>query len=503
MKLVRIFIIIFVLGVISEPDILARDNLQLTFNSALEIAMRNSYRIKRLEMNIERTQHWLSAQRAGLKSRVYLNLQSPNLQRISDYKWDSNLNRDVIVRQNTQRWQGNLSIRQPVILFGYPTNGYISLNYRIYRYLQKDDGLSDISYYNRLYFRFEQPIFMPNRLKNDLERAELDLKGSTLNYIGDLVEIIEDIGDDYYDFFKLAYENIIHQKKLDNLLIIDGHVKELANKESSREIEAVRTELEIANARENLLENRSDLRRNSADLKQKLRISSEDSLYVVPKIEINSIHIDPENAVQLGFSQSPRLQRLELDRRRSEINVENQKGNNAFRVNLEVTYGLEKQNDRFETIWEKYDNSNSVSVNAYIPIWDWGQRNERIQAETVNLRRSELNIEESKEYLKKNILNTVTNFNEYLERSLNMKESIELAENITKYSIDQYKNGEISLQDLLQIVNNQEETELKFLDVYLGYKRALLDLKVITYFDFEKNVSILDELNMDHLDKTD
>ena len=65
---------------------------------------------------------------------------------------------------------------------------------------------------------------------------------------------------------------------------------------------------------------------------------------------------------------------------------------------------------------------------------------------------------------------------------------------VAALSLDQYKHAEISLQDLLQIVTNQKETELKFLDVYLGYRRALLDLKVITYFDFEKNVSLLDEL---------
>lgn len=207
--------------------------------------------------------------------------------------------------------------------------------------------------------------------------------------------------------------------------------------------------------------------------------------------------------MQLGFKQSPGLQSLKLDRRRSEINVENQKGNNAFRVNLEMTYELEKQNDQFETIWEKYDHSNSVSINAYIPIWDWRHRNERIQAETVNLKRSELVIEESRESLKQRILNTVTNFNEYLQRCLNRRESLELAENITQYSVDQYKNGEISLPDLLQILNNQEETELKLLDVYLGYKRALLDLKVITYYDFEKNVSVMDQLNLENLDNDD
>ncbi len=490
-----IFIPLISLG-LSVSDLPAADITRLTLNSAVEIAMSNSYRIKRLEMNIDRTRHWLKAERAGLKSKVSVNLRTPDLNRISDYKWDSILNRDVIIRQNTQRWQGDLSIRQPVILFGYPTNGYVSLNYKMYRYMQKDNGNTDTNYYNRLYIRFEQPLFLPNRLKNDIERAELDLEGSTLNYISDVVGIYEDIGDDYYDIFNRAYKNIIYQAQLENLEQIKNIAIRFAENDSTRSIEQIHTNLEITNVRENLLGNKSALRREFADIKQKLRLNLMDSLFVLPEIEIKPIVINLERAIQYGVNHNPKLQRLQLDKRRREISVESQKGRNSFRVNLEMTYGLEKQNDRFQTMWDEYDNSNSVSVNAYIPIWDWGQRKERIQAELVNVKQNELNIEETIESIKKRIITTATNFNEFLQRSLNMKNSMEIAADITRISINQYESGQVSLQDLLLIVDKQKETEQKFLDVYLDYKRALLDLIVETYYNYEKNVLLLEELNL-------
>ena len=95
----------------------AKDGKQLTLNSMVDIAINNSYQTKRLEYDIKRSIHWLNAERAGLKTQIYMNLISPDLQKISEHKWNSNLFRDEIVRQNTQHWQSDLAIKHPLILW--------------------------------------------------------------------------------------------------------------------------------------------------------------------------------------------------------------------------------------------------------------------------------------------------------------------------------------------------------------------------------------------------
>ena len=89
--------------------------------------MDSSYRIKMVKMGVERSRLWLKARQASLKSRVYMNIQAPEHKVESEFEWDSNKQKDVIVYQNTTRWQMDLAIRQPVIIMGYPTNGYLSL----------------------------------------------------------------------------------------------------------------------------------------------------------------------------------------------------------------------------------------------------------------------------------------------------------------------------------------------------------------------------------------
>jgi len=474
----------------------SQKSIQLTLESAVNIAMENSYRVRQLRLGIERTRAWLKVERAGLKSRVYMNLRAPEFKAISDYKWNSTLQRDEIVRQNTRLWQANLAIRQPVILFGYPTNGYLSLNNKIYRYLQRD-GMNTLSYYNRYFLEFEQPLFKPNRLRNDIERAELDLERRELQYIDDLVDMINDIADDYYRLFQLSYQNKIYRTNVRNLEQILAIAESNLPQPNETTIEISQVKIELANAREQLLENQSTKRMEFARMKQRLRLHDSDSIFVESYTNFTPIEVDIEEAIEYGYNLRPRLKLLRINERRNEIDLENAKGVNSFGVDVQMTYGLEKQDEDYEDLWMNHDNSYSVSVNAYIPLWDWGQREARIEAEKISLKMSRLTIEESREEIKTEIKNAVSNLREYQTRALNMRKNMDMAQEISAISIEQYNNGQIALQNLLQNITRQRDTELNFLEAYLGYRRSLLDLMVNTYYNFENDISLIDQFRLE------
>lgn len=488
--------IILALGcsLLNSPNIVsAQQHVVLTFDSAVNIAMKNSYRIRQLELGIERTRYWLKANRAALKSKVYLNLHSPEYEAVSDYKWNSTLQKDEIIYQNTSLWQMDLSIRQPVVILGYPTNGYLSLNNKVYRYLQKTDGEKDIKYYNRHFVKFEQPLFKPNTLKNNIEDAELDLEENELDYLSDQIDMIDDIADDYYDLFELAYMNNIFAHEADNLEKIYDIAVEFAAQDSNLTLEAIQAKIEYANAQEDLLENQSDTRLEISRMKQRLRMSDLDSLTIGElDVSIKPIDINIDRAIQYGYTLRPRLRLLDIRRRKDEIDVNNAEGWDAFYVNLEMTYGLEKQDEYYEELVNDYDNSYSVSVNAYIPIWDWGRRKARIEAERISLKKTELYIEESRNQIRSEIINAVANLKEYQTRAINLQNNLEAMHEITEISIEQYRNGEISFNDILQVVVRERETQSNFLDAYLGYKKSLLTLMINTYYDYERDVPLID-----------
>lgn len=469
--------------------------IQLTLESAVEMAMDDSYRVRQLRLEIERTRSLLSAQRAGLKSRVYMTFAAPNFERVSEHKWNSTLRRDEIVRENSRMWQMDFSVRQPVVLLGYPTNGYLSLNNRVYRYTQFAQQ-RDITYYNRYFFRYEQPLFQPNRLRNDLEGAELNLQRSELAFQDDVVDILDDIADDYHQLFRLAYRRQIYTELVTNLEEAAAAARAIGAADSTRSIDANQAQVALANARERVQRARSDFRLSSSRIKQRLGLEEEDSLVVVPRLRVTPIEVDVERAIGYGTTLRPQLRTLDIRKRMDELDLENTRGNNSFRMNLELTYGREMQDPVLQQLWTEPNNSYTVGLQGYIPVWDWGARRARIEAEKLSLQRTELYIEEARRGIRTEIQNVVRNLDEFQQRAMNMEENLELARQVSAMTLGQYRAGRIGMLELLQAVERQSDTADNFLDAYLGYQDALLNLKQLTYYDFESGVPLLERFGL-------
>lgn len=198
--------------VVLAPRIHAQQSelVELTLESAVELAMGQSYSVRQLQMGVDRTRSLLKAERAGLKTRVDLELMAPEFEAISDYEWNSDLGRNELVRENSRRWEANLSVQQPVILFGYPTDGYLSFNTQLYRHTELQDDEPFTSYYNRYFLAYEQPLFQPNELKYELRQAELELEEADLEFQESVIGLIDDIADDYYELFEVAHQRVIY-----------------------------------------------------------------------------------------------------------------------------------------------------------------------------------------------------------------------------------------------------------------------------------------------------
>jgi outer membrane protein len=479
-----------------RPDGSSSRGILLTVDSAIEIAMGNSYRIRQLELMKERTRLQLRSSLAGLKSQVYMNLRVPEISAVAEEKWNSSLKKNEIIHEDTRRWQMDLSIRQPVVLFGYPTNGYLSLNNKIYKYLQKD-GETDIDYYNRFFVRFEQPIFLPNFLKNNIERAELELEENDLEYIVDRVRLIDQISDDYYDLFEVVYKDNVYRDQVQTLETIERITQTLVNEYPSRAIELTQVQVELTNARERDMQNKSSIRREITYLKQRLHLAQQDSVYIEPVVSITPVEVDVEKAVQNGYSLHPNLRNWDIRKRRSELTLSSTKGRDAFHINIEATYGLENNEDRFESIWEKYDRSHSVMLNAYVPIWDWGRRRDRVQAAEISVERMDLYIEETRISIRNGIVSAADRLKENQQRILNIQDNTGMASDITKVGIEQFQNGTINAQAVLLMLSTQQETEMNFLAAYLSYRRALQSLMLQTYYDYENDMSLFDKFGVD------
>ncbi|MFC1543678.1 TolC family protein [Gemmatimonadota bacterium] len=463
--------------------------INLTVERMIELGLRDSYQVQRLVLEVERTRSNLRAEQAGLKSRVELEVLAPEFEAITDYKWNSILQRNELVHENTRRAQAILSVRQPVILFGYPTDGYLSLNTRIYRYSQLAEE-RDVRYYNRYFVAYEQPLFQPNEMRHDLEEAELDLEEAEIDYQNEVIEMLDDLSDEYFELLEAAYERVIAESRVATLETATAAARSLAGADPARAIELDQLQVELANAQEQVQQASSSYRLQAENIKQSLRLPQDVSIEVDPDLVVRPVGVDPERALEYARTLAPRLRNLAIQLRGSEINLAQTKGRDSFRVDVELTYGRETQNESLNNLWAEPRNSYTVNVEATVPIWDWGERRHRITASEYSLQRTHLQIEETETEIVTNVRNVILNLEEYEQRALNMQENLGLAGRVTQSSLDRYEAGEIALVNLLQTISRESDTAANFMDAYMGFHQQLLRLRQLTHYDFEFDMPV-------------
>lgn len=486
-----------VAALVPAPAAHAQNILDLSLDRMVDLAMRSSYQVRQLNLSIDRTTYNLEAQRARLRSRIDLELSAPDFRSVSENLWNSTEGRYDIVRENSRRLEAELSVRQPVILFGFPTNGYLSLNNQIYRYSQiGEDGDRDLRYYNRAFIEYTQPLFQPNNLRNDLEFAELELEGSQLGFVGDVVELVGDVSDDYFRLFDHAYSERIRLALVSNLEDAMTAAEQRANGDTSRAIDRDQVRVELANARERLQQVRSQFRLSVTSLRTRLNIPAGDSIVLTPSIEIAPVNIDPDAAVRHAFNLTPRMRQLAIQHRRNEMNLNATKDNGGLQLNLRMTYGREMRDPDFSSMWDHPTNSYTLGMNGQIPIWDWGERKARINAAEINVLQTDLRIEEAELDIQASVQSEIRNIAEFQSRALAMEDNLTLASNLSAQGLERYRRGEISILEVIQAFRRESDTAENLLDAYLGWRRSLRELQQLTFYDFESNRTVLDRFGV-------
>jgi outer membrane protein TolC len=466
--------------------------IDLTVERMVQLTLSNSFQVRLLNMSVEQTRLGLRAERAGLRSSVSLTVSAPDFSSVSQSRYNSVLGRNEIVSENSRRWEAQLSVRQPVIAFGYPTNGYLSLNNRMYRYTQiDDDGSSDLTYYNRYFVQYTQPLFQPNSLKNSLEQAELNFEDAEIDYYGDVMSIINSTTNNYFSLFETAYEQVIANSYIARLEQAAATAQSLAATTPSRAIEVNQMNVELANAREQLQRLTSEFRLDTEQLKTSLNLAPTDNLTLTPDLTVQPVSVDIDRATQFALGLTPRLRQIDITYRESQIRLEETKARNAFRVDLAFTYGREMREEVFDQLWADPRNTYTVDVRAFIPIWDWGQRDARIQSSQITLDRNRLQREQAEIQIVSNVRNEVLNVQELQARALTMQNNLTLASEISEESLELYAQGNIAVVELLQSLRREQDTHENLLDAYLGWRRSLQRLQQQTYYDFEFDMPVL------------
>lgn len=468
----------------------------MTLNKALEIATLNSPDLKITELNLTRSQNNLAAQRAGLKSLFSLTVDPVQYNKGTNF---DSFNAQWYNRENFTSG-ASLGIDQPIL----PTGGSIWLKDDFYwQYNNSEKWNSQTSsyepnisrqFYNGLRVGFDQPIFTYNVIKQDLRKIELTYENTLLSYLLQKISLEAQVAAFFYD---------VYQKQMS----VDIAKSELYNNQSSYDIiankvegglaaleELYQAEVNLASSKSSVSTTTVNLENSKDQFKMNVGMDLDIDFLAMTSVEVTPVFVDIKHAQESALNNRMEIRQREIDIENSQFDlIETKNNTNDFNGSISGSIGLSGVNSEFGSMYNYPTQEPNFAITLNIPLYDWGQRKNKIAAAQADIDISEIDLEQEKRDI---IINV-----RQLYRSLdNLRDQIDIAKLNVKNSqltydinAERYRNGDITGMDLSLFQEQLSSKKMDLTNALIDYRIELLNLKIQTLYDFELNISIVPE----------
>ncbi|MDR1719971.1 MAG: TolC family protein [Dysgonamonadaceae bacterium] len=459
----------------------------LTMERAMLIAQENSPDIKKSLMRMEQSQLNLEAQRASLKSKFSLTLNPVNYSQTRNF--DSRFSQWYTNESFTSG--GVFQVEQPILL----TNGTISLrnnfSWQNNSSYYQGANTSNRVFSNYFYIDINQPIFTYNTQKMELERLEYDYENMEISYALQRLNTERNITQQFYSVYQSQRDLEISKEELVNSQQSHSIIKNKVEAELSPRDELYQAEVNLATARSSVDQAIVALENAKDQLKRTLGLDLADSIMVEAVIDVHAIVVDQEKAIDHGLGSRLELRQREITTKELEFTLIRTKAQNEFKGSVSLSLGLTGDDSKFTRIYDQSTQNPRVAISFSVPIFDWGANKARIRAQEVAMRSNTLDAHEEQLDIEMNIRQTC--------RSLqNLKTQVEIAEqnvNNAQLTYDlnlvRYRNGDISGMDFNQFQTQLSSKKSAYTRALINYKIELLNLKILSLYDFETNQEIV------------
>lgn len=459
----------------------------LTIDQALDIAEENNPDMRAAKLNLERYQYNLVAQRASLKSKFSLDLDPINYSR--SRRFDNRLSQWYT--NETLTTSGTFMISQPILF----TDGEVSLintfGWQDNQSIVEGINNGNRAFSNDLYLRFNQPIFTYNRRKMELQQIEFDYENAGIRYALQRLNMERSITNQFYSVF-MAQSNLeISREELANTEQSFEIIKNKVEADLSAKEELYQAELNLANAQSTVEERIVSLENAKDQLKQTLGMSLHEDIKVTVEIDVSPLSIDLLQAVQSGLNSRMEIRQREIDIKLAELQMIQTKSLNEFRGDISLSVGIIGDHQRFENIYDNPTQNPRVSVSLAVPIFDWGEKKARVRAQQVAQTLAKLEEENLKIDIELEVRQT-------WRRLENLRTQIDIAEKSVRnaqltYDINltRYREGDLTGMEISQFQTQLSNRRMAYSQALINYKIELLNLKILTLYDFENDGPIV------------
>ncbi|NUM78898.1 TolC family protein, partial [candidate division KSB1 bacterium] len=253
------------------------------------------------------------------------------------------------------------------------------------------------------------------------------------------------------------------------------------------ELEVLRLEVELANARNTMTNSEASVQRTEDNFKVLIGLPVEEAISVSTELAYRPITASLEKALTEALQRRTELRSDEISVQLSEINVKETDAGSEIKGELFASYGFLNEEKNFRDAFQKFDTDRSIRLGLTVPLWDWGKNSAEVQAAEASLESNRLTQKNRIDLIKQEIREAVRNLASAQQRAEISQRSEELAEKSYRISLLKFENGDLSSQDLALEQNRLTQARTNSLNAIIDYKQALADLRRKTLWDFEKD----------------
>ncbi|MDO4737225.1 MAG: TolC family protein [Bacteroidales bacterium] len=458
----------------------------LTLEDALQYSIDHSPELQNALLNLERYKLSLEAQKASLKSKFSLTLNPFSYSNSRSFdnrfsQWYTN---------ESFSSNGTFSITQPIIW----TDATVSLNNKFgWQSNTSTSGTSNKNqaFSNDLYLSINQPLFTYNRTKVDLESIERDYENALINYALRRLSLESSITSSFYNVYTAKNNLEISEAELKDAQQNFDIIKNKVEADLSARDELYQAELNVAQAVSTVDNRKVSLENAKDDLKKILGIEIEQDFDITAEITAKPVPINMMLAIESALSSRLELRQREISRIEQDIQMKQIKENNSLDGNLSLSLGIMGDNEDFNKIYDHPTNNPRVSMSLSIPLFDWGERKARIKAQEIAIKMYDMETDEERKSIEIAVRKSCRSLRNLEAQIAIAEQSVQNAQLTYDLNAERYRNGELTGMEMNQFQTQLSNQKMSYVSTLINYKLELLNLKIISLYDFENDKHVI------------
>jgi outer membrane protein TolC len=259
----------------------------------------------------------------------------------------------------------------------------------------------------------------------------------------------------------------------------------------SAQEELLQGELNYATSQSNLDNALVDLENSMDQFKQLIGLPLDDKVEISTDINYIPVLVDLDKAIENGLSQRLELTQRKIDLNNAEMDLIETSATNEFKGDVNLSLGIMGNNEQFVNMYDKPTRSPQVGISFSVPIFDWGERKARIRAAELRVESKEIDLKELEKDIVINIRKTFRNLQNLTTQIAIAEQNEKNAKLTYEINLERYRNGDLTSIDLERYQNQLSQKKINLSNALINYKLELLNLKIQSLWDFERNTSFV------------